>query len=206
MLIVDRIIEAKWTSRPCNAPVGGRRGHANPSLTTQTVRILADPKRSFILPPLWNGVVRDPFVGSFGQRRAGVLVSSAKTRGASPTRSAASVRPFAALRLVVVPLFVDCGDDSLPVGPSLYCGIFTQRRQSHTNPYLSPAMVLNVVNIMACLWVSSAPAIAANERRHASSDAMSARASLRRDRMLMRTIPCSCGRHTTWRRHCGELT
>ncbi len=86
-----------------------------------------------------------------------------------------------------------------------YCEIFTPRRQSHTNPYLSPAMVLKVVKIMACLWVSSVLAIAANERRR-DSDAMSARASLRRDRMLMRTITCSCGRHTTWRRQCGELT
>ena len=29
---------------------------------------------------------------------------------------------------------------------------------------------------------------------------------LRPDRMLVRTVACSCGRHITWRCHCGEVT
>jgi hypothetical protein len=29
--------------------------------------------------------------------------------------------------------------------------------------------------------------------------------ALRPDRTLLRTVSCSCGRHTTWRCHCGEV-
>jgi hypothetical protein len=113
-------IEAKLTSRPCNAPLAAGRGHANPSLTTQTVRILADSNGRSSGRRCWNGVVRDPlWEASYSGGPGCVGLVCENEGGLAPRVQQPASARFAALRLLVRPLFADCGDDSLPGGPSL---------------------------------------------------------------------------------------